>query len=136
MKKKEIILNNLERYLANPKQVMIELSNTLNTSKSYVYEVMQKEIKMRHLEAVEKARKELQERFEREKFENKSTGIPIDFDHCVEPKFTDSKSCVDANSVNPAPSVFNICEFVPSTCGNAYSSKITNCLSFVIFKIS
>ncbi len=78
MKKKEIILQNLERYLANPKQVMIELSNTLNTSKSHVHGVMQKEIKMRQLEAVEKARKELQERLEREKFENKSTGIPMD----------------------------------------------------------
>jgi hypothetical protein len=82
MKKKEIILNNLDRYFANPKQVMIELSNTLNTSKSYVHKIMQKEIKMRQLEAVEKARKGLQwqEQLEREKFENKSTDIPID-DH-------------------------------------------------------
>lgn len=80
MKKKEIILQNLERYLANPKQVMTELSNTLNTSKSHVHGVMQKEIKMRQLEAVDKARKELNERLEREKFENKSIGIPMD-DH-------------------------------------------------------
>lgn len=88
MKKKEIILQNLERYLANPKQVMTELSNTLNTSKSYVHGLMQKEIKMRQLEAVDKARKELQEQLEREKFENKSTGIPMD-DHFFiqEPEF-------------------------------------------------
>jgi len=88
MKKKEIILQNLERYLASPKQVLTELSNTLNTSKSHVHGVMQKEIKMRQLEAVEKARKELIERLEREKFENKSTGIPMDEHFFIdEPEF-------------------------------------------------
>ena len=49
---------------------------------------MQKEIKMRQLEAVDKARKELQEQLEREKFENKSTGIPMDYHFFIEePEF-------------------------------------------------